>query len=59
VQHFPLRVNNYGRELDIGTLAVVASFRRVYRDLLNRGLTILISQGVKTSRCASASRPWA
>ncbi|MBK1631444.1 hypothetical protein CKO31_11970 [Thiohalocapsa halophila] len=44
VQHFPLRVENYGRELDIGTLAVVASFRRVYRDLLNRGLTILIKR---------------
>lgn len=43
-----LEAENFGQEILIGELAIFASLERVYRNLLYRGLVILLSQAIKT-----------
>jgi len=47
-KQFPLQVDNFGKAVDIGKLVIIASLNRIYEDLLNQGLIILLSQGIKT-----------
>lgn len=48
INRIPLRVENFGHALVIGELVIFASLERVYRNLLYRGLVILLSQAIKT-----------
>jgi PAS domain S-box-containing protein len=47
-REFPLVHDDNGKARLIGTFSVEASLTNVYRDLVNRALVILVSQGAKT-----------